>query len=110
MAFCPSCRVVDMDTLTTPQGVVVDECPECGGRWFDAGELEAVSKDPAKMRAAVADDKDDKPSERVCPRCTTKLIDRALLSRFLRVDYCAGCRGFWVVKTDFHIIDKLLGA
>ncbi len=26
------------------EGVIIDRCPECGGVWFDGGELEALSR------------------------------------------------------------------
>jgi len=25
-------------------GVIVEECPQCGGLWFDKGEVETVAK------------------------------------------------------------------
>ena len=97
-----------LEPVTTPQGVRVDDCPECGGRWFDAGELEAVSKDAEKLRAAIAADADEKKTERPCARCRGEMVNRSLLNRFLRVDYCRACHGFWVDKNELHLVDRLL--
>lgn len=108
MADCPKCPYIELNEVTTPQGIPVDECPECGGRWFDSGELEAVSANPAKLRAALEEEGDDKESDRPCARCGAKLKNRPLMSRFLRVDYCPRCRGFWVDKNELPLIDKLL--
>ncbi|MBI3299678.1 MAG: zf-TFIIB domain-containing protein [Elusimicrobia bacterium] len=108
MADCPKCPYVGLNLVRTPQGVQVDECPECGGRWFDAGELQAASADPAKLAAALEDGSDSKPSTRACARCGGELRNRPLISRFLRVDYCPRCRGFWVDKNELHLVDKLL--
>ena len=88
---------------------MVDECPECGGRWYDAGELEAASKDPAKLRAAIEDCIDDKPGDRPCARCDGAMRNRALLNRLLRVDFCPACRGFWIDKNEIPLVDRLLG-
>ncbi|MBI5595533.1 MAG: zf-TFIIB domain-containing protein [Elusimicrobia bacterium] len=108
MADCPKCPYVGLDEVTTEQGVRVDECPECGGRWFDAGELEAASPDAAKLSAAVNDEADSKPSDRPCARCAGTMVNRPLLNRFLRVDACPRCRGFWVDKNELPLINKLL--
>lgn len=39
---CPKCGA-DLQEVTTHH-VVVDACPECGGMWLDAGELEVLRK------------------------------------------------------------------
>ena len=108
MADCPKCPYVGLDERTTEEGVRVDECKECGGRWYDAGELEAVSKDPAKLRAAVEQTLDERPSDRPCARCGGGMKNRGLIERVLRVDFCPGCRGFWVDKNEIALITRLL--
>ena len=42
---CPSCATATMRTLH-PRGVELDGCPDCGGVWFDGGELERVKEQP----------------------------------------------------------------
>jgi uncharacterized protein len=42
----------------TGRGVVMDECPECGGHWLDPGELKTIrteyASDEERERAASA--------------------------------------------------------
>lgn len=108
MADCPKCPYVGLDEVRTSQGLQVDECKECGGRWYDAGELEAAAKDPVKLRQAVEEQLDYRPSDRPCARCGGGMKNRGLLNRLLRVDYCPACRGFWVDKNEIGLIDRLL--
>ena len=44
---CPQCKVVNMRTMKMGP-VAIDECAQCGGIWFDQGELDQVigSADP----------------------------------------------------------------
>jgi Zn-finger nucleic acid-binding protein len=57
---CPSCGDVVMmrHFSSVKRGVVVDECPQCGGYWLDAGELAAIREEfpteEARRRAADA--------------------------------------------------------
>jgi hypothetical protein len=39
---CPKCGA-DLETKDY-QGVQIDQCPECGGMWLDAGEAETLMK------------------------------------------------------------------
>jgi Zn-finger nucleic acid-binding protein len=107
MADCPKCPYVGLNEVAV-SGVTVDECPECGGRWYDAGELEAVAKSPEKLRASVENTIDERASERPCARCGGGMKNRGLINRMLRVDFCPACRGFWVDKNELHLIDRLL--
>lgn len=108
MADCPKCPYVGLHEVDTPEGVRVDECSECGGRWYDAGELEAASTDPAKLRAALEESVDPRPSDRPCARCGGAMSNRGLLNRLLRVDFCPACRGFWIDKNEIALITRLL--
>ncbi len=67
--------------------VELDRCRECGGVWFDAGELtEASGK---TVRAPMG------PSARNCPSCGAKMR-HARLSDGPPVDNCPSCRGTFV--------------
>ena len=45
---CPKCDGIVMTRRPFRRGsaVQIDECPNCGGIWLDAGELEAIRKEP----------------------------------------------------------------
>lgn len=52
---CPSCRSALREVeLTGPPTLKLDGCSECGGFWFDEGELE-------RLRAAMLSRKQTKP-------------------------------------------------
>ena len=74
---CPSCAAV-METGTVCDGKIeLDRCTDCGGFWFDAGELESLSnlehvKKITKHVGAVGDfdepeDEDEEPDESAAP-------------------------------------------
>lgn len=57
---CPRCRdAVMMRHFFSPRRqVIVDECPQCGGFWLDAGELGAIRREmeeEGQVRQAVED-------------------------------------------------------
>jgi len=42
MAECPKCPFTGLKEIDSEKGFGIDECPECGGRWYDLGELEKL--------------------------------------------------------------------
>ncbi|MFH2201855.1 MAG: zf-TFIIB domain-containing protein [Elusimicrobiota bacterium] len=108
---CPVCPYTPMEQVDSGQGFEVDECPHCGGRWYDAGELEQVVKSPDKLRASMEEGLiKPRPGERICPTCRGKLTNTGLINQFLRVDFCHVCRGFWLDKNEIGLVDKLIDA
>ena len=109
MAECPKCPYTGLKEIDSGKGFGIDECPECGGRWYDLGELEKLSKDPAKFKEKSAEGPSrPRESERECPRCRKKMVNGGLISEFLRVDLCESCKGIWLDKNEVHLVDKLL--
>ncbi len=49
---CPKCRDVVMmrHFFSAKRQVVVDECPNCGGRWLDPGELRTIRTEYASEK------------------------------------------------------------
>ncbi|MCK4753113.1 MAG: rhomboid family intramembrane serine protease [Planctomycetes bacterium] len=90
------------------KSAVVDVCPDCGGIWFDSGELadfaNALSqseKITARGRKSLEQKKGKslfKINEkvRVCPKCNTELskFNYASDSNII-LDKCTGCGGIW---------------
>ncbi len=97
-----------MDAKTV-NGVAIDECPKCGGRWYDMGELGKSVANPEKF-AQIKDSPLFRPraGERLCPHCNKKMTNGGLVNEFLRVDMCEGCKGFWLDKNEIALLDKLL--
>lgn len=111
MADCPKCPYTAMDEVDSGLGFAIDECPECGGRWYDLGELEKASKDPEKFRAAAqSGPMRPRSSDRLCPRCKKAMVNGGMINELLRVDTCESCRGIWLDKHEITLVDKLLGS
>ena len=53
---CPKCGdiVLMRHYYSKKRGVVVDECPSCGGFWLDAGELEQIRSEREALHAEEA--------------------------------------------------------
>ncbi len=51
---CPRCVDVKLHRhfFTAKRRVQVDQCPNCGGYWLDAGELEAIRAEKSEAAAA----------------------------------------------------------
>lgn len=97
--------------------MTIDMCyGGCGGIWFDAGELEAVSP----RAAATLHDIWHVPIEtihfetlRMCPRCENVGLERRYYSELKRVDVdqCPQCLGIWLDAGKFsHIYEESGGA
>ena len=91
------------------QSVTVDQCPQCGGLWFDRLELHRTKDGESdKIDATLDAVALNTPSEmhalvRHCPR------DAAELARFedryfpkeIIVERCPKCAGFWLNRGEF---------
>lgn len=54
---CPRCEDQPMFRrfFSRKKGVQVDECPNCGGVWLDAGEFEAIQQEQSPTGSGKAD-------------------------------------------------------
>ena len=130
---CPKCPsqalkgiLVPLHERATPgpraavEVLELDQCPACGGLWFDAEELSkyldraarpAASSAPAPAAAAAADAREGR-----CPRCLVALMkDPAPNNPKVTADVCARCGGLWldggelaeVARKDLPLRDRL---
>jgi len=101
---CPRCLVA----LHAAKGptIVVDMCTECGGAFFDHGEMSRLTRKEqkafAKLEALVKPDSAAPPKvvERGhlrCPGCGSPMdqYEYANCSGIL-LDRCTGCSGIWI--------------
>jgi Zn-finger nucleic acid-binding protein len=53
---CPRCREIKLQRhfFSAKRKVEVDQCPNCGGYWLDAGELAAIREEKAAAEKANA--------------------------------------------------------
>lgn len=101
---CPVCRVPGF--VVEYQGVELDLCPDCGGVWFDRGELELVlaGERPLGQAAAVTDEE-----RRPCPLCRKKM-DKMNIGpgRRVLVDSCPRGCGVWFDRGELRDLTENL--
>ena len=85
--------------------VQLDDCPQCGGIWFDDGELKKLRTigDELSLHSVEGQAKPDKDvitTERegkLCPICNERLTPyRYMYSSDVLLDECDECYGVWV--------------
>lgn len=94
---CPVCKkpmiVVELDQVET------DYCPDCGGIWLDAGELEILLDDAQAARQVIGSFQPAQTSEttRKCPICYKKM-EKVLVGvepTPVMIDRCTKQHGLW---------------
>jgi Zn-finger nucleic acid-binding protein len=96
----------------------IDECRQCRGLWFDAGEVDAAKDALAPPEVHWADfdlwrrqaDFDVARDPLPCPRCADTLLT-AITDRETGTTarFCPSCRGAWMTAEDFNgVVDALL--
>jgi Zn-finger nucleic acid-binding protein len=95
------------------QPVILEQCGECGGIWFDESELYRAKQGEAEKVELLDAENLRSPSQirniqHICPR------DQAELSRFtdryfpegIIVERCPVCSGFWLNRGEFTKYQK----
>lgn len=109
---CPQCsgvlNQVKVSKHYTHNPIILDQCNNCGGIWFDKMELFAIKHGEAKR----IDNFDLKKLKKfvpieskkmICPRDKTSLYllkDKYFPSE-LKIETCKKCRGFWLNRGEF---------
>lgn len=98
---CPDC-LTHMQLFWVPgrapnSEVELDRCNDCGGVWFDAGELFEASG-----RKVVAGQRE---TDRACPECGIPLVDGELRGG-VEVETCVECAGTFLEARDLDAIVK----
>jgi Zn-finger nucleic acid-binding protein len=107
---CPVCKNA-MITLEL-EDVEVDHCTDCGGIWLDAGELELLLGEFAKVKQLLDSFRiSHKPTEkaRKCPICNKKMskIIVGVSTPRLLIDRCSKGDGLWFDKGELqNIFDR----
>jgi Zn-finger nucleic acid-binding protein len=90
------------------QTVIIDQCPECGGIWFDHLELYSVKQGQAdKIELLDVNILRDSSvlgtSELLCPRDRNKLVrfSDPFFPRNIIIARCPLCNGFWLNRGEF---------
>ena len=102
---CPVCKVA-MITCQLEE-VEVDYCPDCGGIWLDAGELEELLDDTARAKELLASfkpAKDCAEKRRKCPICLKKM-EKILVGpdeSAKLIDRCKKGDGLWFDRGELQ--------
>jgi Zn-finger nucleic acid-binding protein len=90
------------------QTVILDQCPGCGGIWFDHFELYKAKQGEAdKIELLNADGLRTSTSienrELVCPKDRVKLVrfQDVLFPKDIVIARCPVCNGFWLNRGEF---------
>jgi Zn-finger nucleic acid-binding protein len=90
------------------QTVVLDQCPGCGGIWFDHFELYKAKQGEAdKIELLNADGLRTSTSienqELICPKDRVKLVrfKDVLFPKDIVIARCPVCNGFWLNRGEF---------
>ena len=90
------------------QTVMLDQCPQCGGIWFDSYELYSAKQGQAAKiellnAASLQAVSLINNSELHCPRDQTQLIqlNDPFLPKDLILARCPRCNGFWLNRGEF---------
>ena len=105
---CPRCADVELDHIHSQ---LLDECPRCGGVWYDADELRRA-KDAEDPDLAWLDFEFWKHEEGLapsdcatdCPACGSRLVSLEYGETQVRVDVCPSCAGIWLDAGEFEKI------
>ena len=103
---CPACK--EAMIIVEHSGVELDCCPACRGLWLDAGELELILGDAAKMRAFLdAGDpyqaQGEKP--RRCPICRRRMRKDVTGGALpVVIDACRLGHGLWFDEGELFTV------
>ena len=100
---CPKCKCELQERQATDLKLLVDDCPQCQGIWFDRKELEkmmpiARQKLEMSWRALKQDYR--------CPRCQAELYEFTYPQTEVQVDMCRQCQGLWLDGGEFEAIEQ----
>jgi Zn-finger nucleic acid-binding protein len=111
---CPRCKS-PLETIDLGEfggdyaAVVIDSCPECGGVWYDRGELDA--RDESVWTDVETFDFEPRLSggrHALCPRCEVSLIPVSPKGvRQVVIDRCPDCFGFWLDEGELEAVQTL---
>ena len=101
---CPECdgRMIEQTTM----GVTVDQCEECGGVWFNQGELRPyLQRLRSSKEHSVPSDAELQLAEigeaTLCPECGRPSF-RTGVYRRQKFSVCGSCRGIFLSESSIR--------
>ncbi len=107
---CTACKKNDLKQVLTKNGVMIDYCPACRGIWLDKGEIYYFTSKPELLKNEISSALGrSKPSLRLNPKTGDTLVELALFSGNLVIDYCAKSGGIWLDAGELEAISSMSG-
>ena len=111
---CPNCQK-DLSSVQVPAhysgNIIIDQCPSCGGIWFDADEFYQVRQGEAEKIDKLDDQKFKtlsliRKTPFACPKDGSELIIFKDLNfpKNIIVESCPKCGGFWFNYGEFSAL------
>jgi len=104
---CPRCKEVTTKEQVKDLKVAfeTDNCPGCGGLWFDGGELSQIDKviEPVFFEIRKIPCKTTQMETLLCPSCNNgQVLDKRLHPRdkYVVIDHCPSCMGIWLDRNS----------
>lgn len=114
--YCPACATeTKVVTVHAHYGepILINQCPNCGGTWFDSDELYRINPAEADTFDTVDLEKIKSYKEitnepLLCPHDGQKLIVFRDINfpKSLIVELCPMCNGFWFNQGEFKVFGK----
>ncbi|HJP40445.1 MAG TPA: zf-TFIIB domain-containing protein [Dehalococcoidia bacterium] len=93
---CPRCQV-DL-AIERHEGIEIDHCKNCNGRWIDHHELDELeakfAPDPDVRKGTIQYAK--RGSDLACPVCSKQMVAFNYRANPLEIDTCEEEHGFWL--------------
>ncbi len=103
MYYCPKCKKCSLQAIPVKKtSITIERCSECGGHWFDAGELDKILDDLAIKGLAVS--KDCQESRRNCPKCAIPMFSFKYPQTYATIEMCKKCKGIWLDAMELEEI------
>jgi Zn-finger nucleic acid-binding protein len=110
---CPRCKTqLSVENLKDVKvSFDIDTCANCGGTWFDKGELDKIDQvmEPTFLEIRKIPRKSEQLEALYCPSCNHHpRLEKAEHPRDSKVifDYCTSCKGIWLDKGELEAIQK----
>jgi len=110
---CPRCNTVTTTEQVKDLEVAfeTDNCPACGGMWFDGGDLSQIDKviEPVYYENRKIPSKHIQLETLMCPSCNNgQVLEKRphVRDKYVIIDCCPSCNGIWLDKGELEAIRK----
>ena len=95
----------------TVSGVTIDVCDQCGGGFYDRGEIESLMEagvEESSFSSTSTPTPFSATSTNVCPRCsgTLRKVSKSTGSKDVDIYACQTCGGVWLNKGMYQVIKE----